>query len=265
MKRLLILSFFLAFSAIIYGQSHLGVWVKGQQEQILVRDETWSSFNSLRSKYGDQSFRLIDFKINIKNGTLLYDGIFEKFANGNHAFLQYESKPAFDRKNEELQKSNYRLVHVESFTAAGKQYYTGIWHPGSYEQRLHVFDSWVDFNKMREEMQSHSFYLIDIEVFKHENGKTYFMGIFNKLPAGSPYAFFRCPNWGSLTKLWAQYKNVQLVDVEYVPDGDHRFYAVWNPGNSTALYLYHNQDDFDRKRDELRNQGWKMKDIEIFK
>lgn len=242
-----------------------GVYRKSSQDTKRWLGADWSNFNAKRSEMRSNGYRLFDVEVYVKNGKLLYDGLFEKY-DSNHAFYQYSSWSAFTNKRTELKGQGYYLVDLETTYFNGKRYYTGVFHKKTGKTALYAYNNWTSFTNKWDELSKEGYRLIDIETYKSGSNRFY-IGVY--VGGSGGYGLYNTTSWNAFknTRSDLAKDGIYLIDFERVKIGSnaYRYLGVFQK-KSTSSRLWHNVrwDSFKFKTGEYNEDGYELRDIERY-
>jgi hypothetical protein len=138
-------------------------------------------------------------------------------------------------KRNDLAKSDFRLLEVDSYVENGKRKFTGLFrHGGGPEQGLSLLKDWNAFVAHRDQLAAQGLRLVDVTAW-NDGVSDNFIGVF--LPGTGNQQTINTSNWvafaGTVASFAAQ--GLRLVDVEtYLNGGGVRQYVgVFQPGSGS--------------------------------
>ncbi len=173
-----------------------------------------------------------------------------------------------NRKNKFIGFWIFALLLTNSMVAfAATEKYIGFWKTNSGSNKVLQFDTWEEFVEEWKELGKKDMRLQDLEAIE-VGDDIKFTGTW--VSGKGKYALYAYDNWTDFSDKWKSMladKSLQLIDVEVIPLAGKNFYVgVWDTGKGgSALFQYHNWDDFVAKWKELAKIDRVLIDVEAFR
>jgi murein DD-endopeptidase MepM/ murein hydrolase activator NlpD len=162
--------------------------------------------------------------------------------SGSHIELRVNVQgwSAMIAKRNDLAKSDFRLLEVNTYVENGKRHFVGLFRHvegGGNEQGLSLLKDWASFTAHRDALEAQGLRLADVTYF-HDGVSDNFVGVF--LPGSGDQQTINTGNWITFAAVAASFatQGLRLVDVEsYATGGGQQYVGVFRPGTGTQLLV----------------------------
>lgn len=215
------------------------------------------------ASFGAGGYLLKDIEVHKVNGSIRYDGIFEK-ASGSQTIYLYNSWNSFmDRWKNQKNKGRI-LVDFESFKVGNTQKYLGIFRGGLQTISTIINgDGWKNFTSRWKTLIKQGYRLKDVESYPY-NGKQRFVGVFHG--GSGKYGLYMHSDWNTIKKIIGDHEKngFRMIDFEQFKIGNNKRYLVVLEGGTDGRGFWVNQDwkSFSSKYNQWSNDGLYLVDYE---
>ncbi len=144
------------------GEQFIGVFNEYVGRGALWSINGWAQFTTKWDEMGQQGLRLVAIDASTKpDGSVQYVGVFRE--GQGQILWRADGWNDFIAKWQEFSANGFRLVAIKPLFADGKQYFIGVFHPGTDGHVLLSVTGYHKFRQAVEEMNSGGLRLVDID------------------------------------------------------------------------------------------------------
>lgn len=167
-------------------------------------------------------------------------------------------------KRNDLAKSNFRLIELNTHVENGKRLFTGVFRYGNgADQGLSLLKDWQSFVNHRDQLEAQGLRLADMLHF-HDGVSDNFVGVF--LPGTDEQKLFNTNSWTQFTYMADSYSSQgqKLVDVEtYIANGVRQYVGVFREGTGgQEVVRVPNWTEFKSTWSAMGADGYRLTDVE---
>lgn len=169
-------------------------------------------------------------------------------------------------KRNDMAKSDFRLLEVDSYLENGKRHFVGLFRHvegGGNEQGLSLLKDWASFTAHRDQLEAQGLRLADVTYF-HDGVSDNFVGVF--LPGSGNQQTINTGNWITFSAVVANFatQGLRLVDVEtYSAGGGTQYVGVFQPGTGGQIVVRSpNWTQFKSDWSAQSDQGLRLMDVD---
>lgn len=245
-------------------RQYIGVWRAGDEIELLVKAEGWSSFTQKWTELSNDNFRLVEINTFQENGKRQFLGVFKR-GSGKHFLWNVAGWEAFTDKWKELSGNGLRLIDLATYAEAGSRHYIGVFRAGDDPHFLWSITGWENFTKKWNELGKGNLRLVDLETFPVANNQRQYIGVFRQGNEG--HFLWSVTGWSNFTKKWDELSKdgLRLIDIETFTVGNQRqFIGVFRSGGGGfALKSVTGYHKLIQSNEALASQGLRLVDIHV--
>jgi len=184
--------------------------------------------------------------------------------SGSNIVTEPLSRTDFVQRGETLTQRGLRLIDVETAVVDGRRIYAGVWVGGSGSN---IFDGPMtlrEFRDRRQELRAQGLRLVDFEVFRDNNGRRRFIGVWRS--GSGEERLSRPRNAADFTALGEDFtaRGLRLVDVEVERNqGELQYRGLWREGSGSNLFTTPRRPSaFRALRNQMVADGLELVDME---
>jgi murein DD-endopeptidase MepM/ murein hydrolase activator NlpD len=167
-------------------------------------------------------------------------------------------------KRNDLAKSNFHLIELNTYVENGKRQFLGVFRYGNgANQGLSLLKDWPSFVAHRDQLEAQGLRLVDMLQY-NDGVSDNFVGVF--LPGTDEQKLFNTSSWAQFTYMADSYSNqgFKLVDVEtYVTNGVRQYVGVFREGTGgQEVVRVPNWTEFKSSWSAMAADGYRLTDVE---